>query len=419
MRCVKLRDKKIESCVAYMKTYDLKRFMQAVLKKYRTYGEAKGNVLLKKPTASECDFFRGLFRKDFSEQDCLRVSLLSFERSFEGTRFTGVTLLELLEGYFGESISDKKMDRERQRLKKDERYQSIVSELKNKALIKWITDAFYTPNHIAYRLITQWISEEDLDLNLILKHLEKLLDVLEQHEEGISFPLAAAKTTGYPHDLDKGMPLRKWFAVYAQSLHPESLFETLYDQEALFEKFNICFEEVPRMVLTYGLEAYDASGVSLGWERFKDRREPLHLNKFNLRQVAFLKSNHSNLRCFENPAAFYQYIRSYSSESAICTHGQPHLLDFMLLDLIIQSGIKVSYSGDFDPEGLWIAERLKRRYPSIDLSFFSLEKYLEKKSHEEISDKRLKQLKLLREPNLVRIAEEMKIFRLAGYEEVI
>ena len=74
-------------------------------------------------------------------------------------------------------------------------------------------------------------------------------------------------------------------------------------------------------------------------------------------------------------------------------NGQPKLAALVALELFAASGTKVYYSGDFDPEGLWIAQRLAYFYPG-NFEFLNMDTECYEKciSDEPISDVRLKQL---------------------------
>ena len=43
-------------------------------------------------------------------------------------------------------------------------------------------------------------------------------------------------------------------------------------------------------------------------------------------------------------------------------NGQPRLSSLLLLDLFAKAKMEVWYAGDFDPEGLLIAQKLKQYY---------------------------------------------------------
>lgn len=48
--------------------------------------------------------------------------------------------------------------------------------------------------------------------------------------------------------------------------------------------------------------------------------------------------------------------------SLLCTSGQPRYAALKLISLIVQSGIPIYYSGDLDPDGIGIADRLWQRF---------------------------------------------------------
>ena len=76
------------------------------------------------------------------------------------------------------------------------------------------------------------------------------------------------------------------------------------------------------------------------------------------------------------------------------------------------------YSGDFDPEGLLIADKLLNRYKDkIKPLFYSEDLYKSIVSDEVISDKRLKQLNKIKDGRLKIISECIKKEKRAAYQE--
>ena len=74
-------------------------------------------------------------------------------------------------------------------------------------------------------------------------------------------------------------------------------------------------------------------------------------------------------------------------------NGQPRLASLMILELLARTGTHVFYSGDLDPEGLLIAQKLARFYPeTFDYYHMTPEDYCECISNEIISPRRLKML---------------------------
>ena len=65
----------------------------------------------------------------------------------------------------------------------------------------------------------------------------------------------------------------------------------------------------------------------------------------------------------ENPAVFAALVSRYPEQAFVCTNGQLRLSALILLDLLSRDS-RLHYAGDYDPEGLGIAQRLKDRYGS-------------------------------------------------------
>ena len=104
----------------------------------------------------------------------------------------------------------------------------------------------------------------------------------------------------------------------------------------------------------------------------------------------------------------------------VCTHGQFKLASLLLLDKLAASGTLIYYSGDFDPEGLSMAERLLLRYPGQAKPWhYTLEDYLLSRSDKVISPQRLKQLDRVSSPELAPLKEKLLQTALAGYQEGI
>jgi uncharacterized protein (TIGR02679 family) len=104
----------------------------------------------------------------------------------------------------------------------------------------------------------------------------------------------------------------------------------------------------------------------------------------------------------------------------VCTHGQFKLASLLLLDKLAASGTLIYYSGDFDPEGLSMAERLLLRYPGqVKAWHYTLEDYQHSRSDQVLSPQRLKQLDRVTSPELAPLKEKLLKTGLAGYQEGI
>lgn len=102
----------------------------------------------------------------------------------------------------------------------------------------------------------------------------------------------------------------------------------------------------------------------------------------------------------------------------MCINGQPRLASLMLLDLLAESGTTVYYSGDLDPEGLLIAQKLADYYKGT-FYFWHMESedYEQCRSSEVISDRRMKSLDKITDARLIPVVDQIKKYKTAGYQE--
>ena len=80
---------------------------------------------------------------------------------------------------------------------------------------------------------------------------------------------------------------------------------------------------------------------------------------------------------------------------------------------------KIYYSGDTDPEGIQIADKIKTKFKDkIHLIGFEPQTYYKTISDVSISDERLKKLEHIENPELQDIVEILKKEKRAAYEEM-
>ena len=102
----------------------------------------------------------------------------------------------------------------------------------------------------------------------------------------------------------------------------------------------------------------------------------------------------------------------------ICTSGQLREASWQLLDLLAASGCSLYYAGDFDPEGLLIAQKLKVRYGErLKLWKYEADLYETYLSEVELSDRRMKKLEQVSVQELQEIREAMYKKRRSAYQE--
>ena len=90
----------------------------------------------------------------------------------------------------------------------------------------------------------------------------------------------------------------------------------------------------------------------------------------------------------------------------------------MILDLLEASKAELYYNGDFDPEGLQIADKLKQRYKRLHLWCYSIENYENIKGTVDVEE-RLVKLNRIKSKELAPIIESMRKEKVAGYQETL
>ena len=99
----------------------------------------------------------------------------------------------------------------------------------------------------------------------------------------------------------------------------------------------------------------------------------------------------------------------------LCLHGQMKTASWALLDRLAASGAVFLYSGDFDPEGLIIAQKLRQRYERVKLWHFSADEYQKTKNY--LTEGRLKRLQGICDIELQPLVKLMQAWKCAFYQE--
>jgi|GEM_PF-421942 len=115
----------LSQAVQYFSQPGFKRLIEGMVEKYRSLGHWGGTVNLPGLKEEEREALMGFFGKDFSYQKSASISLASFAKALEQTRFRELSPLELLEAIMNEPLLSKKEEY----LQKEESRQAFFQEL--------------------------------------------------------------------------------------------------------------------------------------------------------------------------------------------------------------------------------------------------------------------------------------------------
>ena len=119
----------------------------------------------------------------------------------------------------------------------------------------------------------------------------------------------------------------------------------------------------------------------------------------------------------------YSYLQKEIKDkniALICSSGQLSLTASKLIELLVKGNNKIYYSGDIDPEGIGICDRLWQKYPNNIFPWkMNTNAYNQSVSNEEISNSRISKLNKVINPILIETSKLLKENKKAGYQENI
>lgn len=416
----------INEAVEYFKKKPVyEKLFNEFKKKYESHGKIGGIAVLTGLSTGDKEDLSGFLMKDFTSEEEVRVSAKLFEKALLKSRFSSLTTLDILTRYFGIKLRTNKEKSEEDVGKRAE-YLAELTGYTDKAYIKeWLTGVFCTGADGAVVIARSYNADKN-ELKIILQKLIKAIPMLPYFQGGKKKELLAvfaAQAAGNPHFFDDntlaGNLLTAFLRDYFRFGYEDDLSEAENRSKVLF-KAGLIKDTLSNDVIAYGIRGRCVDGsLHQGMEGFLHQKEPVKLSLLTLANLEETFTNSIDRRVYivENPAVFSILTSRFPEKAFICSYGQIRRAVFMLLDLFDKNTV-FSYAGDFDPEGLLIAERLKKRYGDR-LIFWKYEPdiYLKYMSEEKLTNQRIKKLDGVRDAALLKIAELMREEGRAAYQE--
>ena len=407
--------------VVYLKAnpgYD--RILKQIREKYQSLGHLGGTIRLDKITSDEREVLRSLFKKNYLQKSAA-FSVEKFIRAFEETKYQGADFEEVLTCYFGEKLSWKKDLRSQYADEKSRYFSEIIAVFNDSPAALWLETVLANKNN-AYALLNLKYNEDPEHLKRLLTQVGNGLNRCVAESKKVRLALFASQITKDPHAFDMnrdgGRLLLYALASYYQLDYPKNA----QAQMELLYRAGLIYDEVSNYTIGRGIRAFVGDKIHLGWVGFAEAGEPLHISLWNISKIDRVSCFKKRIFVFENPTVFSEIagILEDRPGSLICSTGNVKVATLLLLDKIVQGGGEIYYSGDFDPEGLLIADKLKKRYgPQLILWHFTPEAYQKIQSRKMISAARLKKLDSIESPELKKLAEVIKKSGYSGYQEML
>ena len=414
---------KTEECAAYFRERPVyRKVFQKVRAKYESLGHMGGKVTLTNLSQEEKRQLGGFLQKDYTENRTITVSVERLEKCLKESRFSEVTLKNLLETYFGQKLTVKKEEREKEAEKRRIFFENLLEMYEHTYMGEWLENTLKEKRK-GYDLIFQQYRENPVNLQELVKNISHAAEEIFRNscKNKMLLPVFAAKTTGNPHYFDAGTTAEKILLYILEFYFPqEKICEMLEVEQKnqIFYKAGILKDDLSNDVLAFGIRGWKDDGtLHEGIDGFFRAGEPVRLTLRTLGKIKNMEAVEKNIYLLENPAAFSVFTEKNSDCAAVCVNGQPRLSVLLLLDMLKESH-RFFYNGDFDPEGLLIAQSLKERYgEKLILWNYSRELYEKYLSDVILNENRLKKLGKVSLPELQEIKACMMEMKKAVYQE--
>lgn len=396
-----------EEFCQYLSDNEFSEFMQLWKKQYEKYGTCKGSIdLVLNDSNREC--ISGLMGKDYYGVDCVHITFRQLQKAILNTKYENCDFNEVLKMYFNQRVLTNKYRQEQEQMRVQNIFKQFFKQ-EGKSQ-QWIYNTYTNRDSVYIRIAQASKENEQKCINTVCVVMKALnhLPMWENKKENIS--LFASYHTKNPHAFDKNT-----FAYYLM-MHGIVYFlkvdfpKTNLEQNEILYRAGLYQDGISNYCSVARLQAFNENNQPhLGWAGFYDSYEALNVNMDNLLHIHFITCC-DRVYIVENPSVFQALLKKIKKEKIekiglVCTNGQLNYSAYLLLDILVNSNVEIYYSGDMDPEGLLIADKIKQRYPSIKLWCYDVRQYEISKSKEQATDQRMHMLDALKDEALIRIGK--------------
>lgn len=393
-----------------------------------------GTVKLNNPSPEEKEDLGGFFGKSYTKNKSITISAENFHKQLGKTRFSEVSLEELLENYFGETLESKREQKAREEQEWLAYLEEIQIPFEETFSGKWLRQVINADSHCTASVYLK---------QLYAENKEGLQTMLHASMDGANqFPVFqkriqmlavfSAELTGNPHYFDEGTQANRILSYlmeeYVQAYCIDEGVKTIEEHTYVVEKktqlmyqVGLAKDDISNRTVMYGIHLRKKNGqLHQGTEGFYVEKQPVTVMLCQMQDISQAKGDSDKVYVFENPSVFSAFVdrTKEKSVSVVCTYGQLTLTSLLLLDLLVNGGSTLYYAGDFDPEGLKIADKLKLRFgEKLILWHYQAEDYRTAKSDVAISTERLEKVKNLHSEQLKQMGQLLNAEKMAGYQE--
>ncbi len=395
----------------FFKNSNYQRVFNELRKKWESYGKFGGIIKLENLSEGEKKALGGFLGK-FIGENSIKIKSSEFEEALKKSKFKDISLIQLLEDYFGKELESK---RER---KNNEENLKKISFKKVKQIFE---EANVKSNSVGY-LLEKIEKRYKYELEEIVINSLKAIEYLAERKEKIKLAILSSYITSNPHYFDRGSIAGNYLLQLLATLED---IEVPTDSEGVIElyfKYGIEGDTISSFTTAFGIRLYMESEEHKAYFEYIKNGESYLISLSNLRNIVRAEGINKKIFIVENQMLFSYLCEIFKNEkiSLLCTSGQFKTASLILIDLLCKGSGEIYYSGDFDGEGLDMVQRIvKRSKGKIKIWRYGIEDYLKAKSNKKLSEISLKKLEKIDESSLLELVEKIKQEGYAGYQERI
>lgn len=385
------------------------RFIKKIYQKYSSISRFSGTIKLNKITNEEAKVLSRLFGTSLTEGSDITLAINKFIKIMENSKFTDFDIAILIQEYLQIPLITNKEERQGKELQEALFYQEIISEKETLGNI-WLKEVIQT-KIAPYSLIHQRYLHNQRNLKKELINIIELLNHIPKKRVLLS--IYASTYTTDPHYLDLDNSHSNLFLYGLSYISKEKYPTTREEKINLLKKCNIEIDSLSNFIITYQLQSSNPA-INI----FSQNKEPLILNIQNILNTNTFTSKHKKIFIFENPSILTEILSNNLDISIIITSGIPNTALYLLLDKLIETNNQLYYNGDFDPEGLLIADKLKEKYQEkLTLFCYQEKDYKNCISSKPLTDTRLKKLTKIKSKDLLEMSNLLLQHQKSAYQE--
>lgn len=419
-------EKKLKECVRYFKSkrgYD--RIFSQIKHNYLSLGRIGGTIRLSDLDEDERYCLSKILNKNYYDKKSANFNVIAIKKSLDQrTVFKGLELKDILFEYYEKELLSSKEKLEIYLFERAKYFSDITKIYKDTPSFNWIEEAFNDKSSLYKQLVQRYDIDKKLlkfDLRVAMDAYNMLVKYKEENKKE-RLPIFAVKITKNPHAFDEKEPLNALITDAVCHILGKGKPASAEEKLLLFYEGGLIKDEISNFTTFAGFVGFKNDSRHQVWEGFRLNKEPFNANILNLNNIDRVLSPNSKVYVFENPAVFSEVTERFKSEEValMCTYGQIRFASLLLMDMLIKSGTTLYYNGDFDPEGLQIADKLKKRYESnVILWKYNRKIYLKAISNEYLNSNRLNKLRSIKSAELQEVVCCLKELKRIGYQELI